>query len=147
MKFLWIGLFASASAAFAGTASLCDALPGNLVLNCGFEAVYVGSGIAPSSWNASNFTGFEIVTTAPVNVNSGDQSFRIANSLGQGAAVMTQTVVTIPGELYSFAFYLQNGLPNGLNQQFQAFWGTSANPTGGAPLLLDTGSTSSSYTQ
>jgi hypothetical protein len=147
--FLLFGLLLTVVPSFAEP-SICNALAGNLVLNCGFELPYAGDGNVPTDWNGSQFTGFEDVVDDPVN--SGLQSMRIANDefqsgepLFNGAAIMSQSFTDTPGQTYTFDFYLYNADPNGPEEQFQAFWGPSSNPTSVTPLFVDTGSAPESW--
>ena len=138
-------LLLGASANAAGI-SICDSLPINLIQNCGFEKPYPGGvGTVPTDWTGSDFTGFETVVTNPSQVNSGNQAMQIGNFKSQGAAVLSQSFADVSGTSYTFDFYLMNSAPNGANEQFQAFWGPSSNPTGGSPLFTDTGA-SGAYT-
>jgi hypothetical protein len=146
---LGFSLFA-ATAAMADAPSICDGISGNLVLNCGFELPYAGDGSVPVDWTGAQFTDFEDVVTDPVN--SGTYSMRIANDefqggepLFNGAAILSQSFTDVSGENYTFAFYLYNGEPNGSEEQFQAFWGPSSNPTSVTPLFVDTGSAPNSW--
>jgi hypothetical protein len=130
--------------------SVCNGVAGNLVLNCGFELPYAGDGSVPTDWTGSQFTSFEDVVNDPVN--SGLQSMRIANDefqggepLFNGAAIMSQSFTDTPGQTYTFDFYLYNGTPNGNEEQFQAFWGPSSNPTSLTPLFVNTGSAPASW--
>jgi hypothetical protein len=101
--------------------SICDAIAGNLVANCGFE---VGLPSTPGtfdpipSWPASGnvlgatdgFVGF------PANSGNGFSAFPSVGSLGS----ISQTIATIAGETYNFDFYYASdgGLPNA----FQTFF-------------------------
>jgi len=156
-----IGLsFLGASVALADPTSICDNTPTtNLVQNCGFELPYSGgAGTVPTDWTGAQFTTYEDVVTSPVN--SGSQSLRIANNefqggepLFDGAAILSQTISDVAGQNYILAFYLYNGMPNnggspnGSNEQFQAFWGSASDPTGGSPVFVDTGYVPSSWTE
>ncbi len=149
--FLAVGFsLLAVSPLLADPASICNATPGNLVLNCGFELPYAGDGSVPTDWTGAQFTGFEDVVTNPVN--SGTYSMRIANDefqsgepLFNGAAIMSQSFTDTPGEQYTFEFYLLNADPGGPDEQFQAFWGPSSSPTSGTPLFVDTNSAPDSW--
>lgn len=123
-------------AAFAST-SVCDAVSGNLIVNCGFETQPV-AGNVPPGWTAAQFTGEESIVNGGDVVNSGNYALRISNDeyqggpLFNGAAILSQTFTDTPGEVYDFNFYLLNGASNGGSGiQFQAFWDSTA----GTPLL------------
>jgi hypothetical protein len=133
--------------ATAGPVSICDGIAGNLILNCGFEATPIAPDAAvPVDWMGSQFTGFEAVTGSPVN--SGSEAMRISNDefqggepLFNGAAILSQSFTDIPLATYQFSFYVFNaaGAGDTSEQQFQAYWGTSAAPTAGTPVFADTG--------
>jgi len=117
----------------AGATSLCSSIVGNLVQNCGFDGATDGN--VPADWNASQFTSFEAIVDSPVN-GSDSNSMRIANDefqggepLLNGAAIMSQDFTDTPGEQYTFDFYVYNGDPNGAEEQFQAFWEPTTDPT------------------
>ncbi len=113
----------------AGASSICASIAGNQVRNCGFDGgATTPDGNVPIDWNASQFTGFELIVSGPVN-GSDSNSLRIANDefqpgepLLNGAAIMWQGFTDTPGEEYTFNFYVNNGAPGGGNEQFQAFW-------------------------
>jgi hypothetical protein len=109
------------SVAYAGS-SICDAVPGNLVLNCGFETGDT------THWTVTNpHSGYDVVVGSPVN--SGSFAFRIANDNYQGAAEISQTITDIPGQSYAFTFFVANGGGGSGVVDFQAFF------DGGTALL------------
>lgn len=149
---LGFGLFLVASTASAD--SLCEAISGNLVQNCGFDmgSTPVNGGEDPTDWTASQFTAFEQVVTDPLNGTDTD-SMRIANDefqagepLFNGAAIMSQTFADVVGQQYTFAFYLYDGGPGDSEEQFQAFWGSSSSPTSGTPVFVDAGTLPTGFT-
>jgi hypothetical protein len=96
------------------SASMCDAIPGNLVANCGFET--------------GNFTGWT-KTLAPfpgtdLTVQSGPHSGNFAAFFGAfeppDEDMISQSIPTIPGDAYSISFVLMNqeGTPNQFNAMF-----------------------------
>jgi hypothetical protein len=126
-------------------ASLCDAVAGNLIKNCGFEGgVTPPASNIPTGWTpTANWTGEDSIATSPVN--SGNTSLRIANDKDQGgtdttffdgSAAISQSFSDILDEEYTFSFYLDDPAPNDANELFQAFF----NSTSGTPLLLTDGS-------
>lgn len=121
--------------AWAGPISVCDDLAGNLILNCGFEALpIVGSGAVPTDWSGSDFLSYEDVVTS--HVNSGTYAMQIGNFDFQGAAILSQSFTDIAGATYQFTFYLFNGAGgNTSGQQSQAFWDSTL----GTPVFTDTG--------
>jgi hypothetical protein len=88
-------LIGSSPAAFANS-SQCDAVVGNLLLNCGFET---GS-FAGWTSTAANYTAVD---------NSNPYSGSYAASLGsESTAYLTQTVTDVVGAYYSLSFELDN---------------------------------------
>ena len=92
--------------------SICDAVTGNIVKNCGFETGTL------SSWTLAGNIGFTSVTN--VGVNSGNFAYT-SGAIGS-VSVLTQTLTTIPGSSYTFSFYQRadSGSPT---NSFQAFFG------------------------
>src|SRR5215472_1151537 len=95
------------STAFAlpaqATPSLCDAIAGNLVKNCGFEAA--------TAFGVPGFQGW-MATPGP---NPSFGAFAFIPHSGNNAAVfssvspfdtISQTLATSPGTLYDFSFFL-----------------------------------------
>lgn len=108
--FVVVGL---APAAVQAIPSQCDAVPGNIVLNCGFE-----TGSFVPGWTQSGNTagGTTYVSPGMTLAHSGDffAVFGPEGSLG----FITQTLVTVPGASYNLSFYLRN-LRAGTPNQFQ----------------------------
>jgi hypothetical protein len=98
---------ASGSAWAGPIPSICDAISGNLILNCGFEALPISVDAAvPLDWTGSDFTGYEDVVTS--HVNSGAYAMQIGNYDYQGAAILSQSFSGIAGATYQVTFYLYN---------------------------------------
>lgn len=99
---------------FAASSSICDAVVGNVVLNCGFEGgTQTLSATVPSDWTANtaytSFTGFNNVVGGPVN--SGGSALQIGNddpSSGQGTPMLSQTFADTSGLKYNVSYYLQD---------------------------------------
>jgi hypothetical protein len=94
--------------------SICDAVAGNLIQNCGFELGTLGS--YPKDWTAdAGFTlelgVFNFVT--PGNVNSGNYALSFGNYDYQGPAGISQTFSDIDGGNYQVTFYAFDGGANG----------------------------------
>jgi PEP-CTERM motif-containing protein len=113
---LCLGLGVLLSPALAGP-SLCDAISGNLVTNCGFET--------------GNFTGWA-TTPASTGSNFGVDAFiphtgTFAAFFGGTSPptndMISQSVSTIAGDAYTITFYLQNEL--GGTNQFTAIFGNT----------------------
>jgi hypothetical protein len=114
-----VALFAAVPG-FAG-ASLCDATAGNLVPNCGFE-----TGDFTSWTQVGTFMG--VVTTGDIsglNPNSGAYYAALGTFNGDGSLGPTVGLTTVPGQTYTFSFWLTNTFqgdalsPN----DFSADWG------------------------
>ncbi|MBA2590402.1 MAG: hypothetical protein H0U98_17450 [Alphaproteobacteria bacterium] len=100
-------LLAIGSGSANATPSLCNAVAGNLLQNCGFES---GSF---SGWNTSpapNGSDFGVAGTG----YTGSFDAYFGASAGMPDAI-GQTVLTTPGHLYDLQFYLKSdgNTPNG----------------------------------
>jgi hypothetical protein len=116
------------SSVLSAGASICDAIPGNIVTNCGFET--------------GDFTGWTVVdgsdetfvegSSFDTGPNSGN-FFAALGAVGSDGSV-SQTLTTVPGQTYNFSFWLASdgGLPN----DFTAQWNGT-----GLISLLDTPAT------
>jgi hypothetical protein len=83
--------------------SICDAVAGNLVSNCGFE-------IGLSDWTFTGNTSNVMPTGGPLEgvvANSGAEFLGLGNTGSDG--FMSQTLVTVPGQTYEISWYLQVG--------------------------------------
>jgi hypothetical protein len=140
----WIGF--SAGAAHAAS-SICDAVNGNLVLNCGFEALNPDS----SSPNGDGYPGNDpVVAWTYTPASSGTNSYvtGVPNSgsysFGFGAYeslndTISQTLATTVGKSYTINFYVAgDGDPDNNGNAFVASWG-------GTTLLSLTDDVASSY--
>jgi hypothetical protein len=109
-----LALLCCAAPGFGSTASICDGVSGNLVLNCGFETGDF------SDWNVLNDDGNTLVegSSFPDGVNSGN----FFAALGDEAATPTtvgQTFSDIAGTILTFSFYLySDGEPDGFAAQW-----------------------------
>jgi hypothetical protein len=91
--------------------SVCDAVDGNLVLNCGFEA----GTYPPPNWTVSgdqSFTGVD-----PTVAHSGAWGAYLGPVGGLG--YFTQTLATTAGTTYTLTFWLRSGPPP---NRFQVIW-------------------------
>jgi hypothetical protein len=138
-------LSAAALPSFAQTPSICDAIAGNLVKNCGFE---LGTGpstscvsspdtLVPDDWTVNKYFNTSCYTVAfdsvidycfdPTNtfcratwVNSGSQALDFGNVLALGPpAGISQVITDTPGLNYVVTFFVQNVNPVG-NESFVA---------------------------
>jgi hypothetical protein len=117
---MFFGLW-SAMPAMAGS-SICDAVSGNLVTNCGFET--------------GDFTGWTVggTTTNPGGNYYGVDGFD-ANSGNYGAymgqisssVTLSQNLATVSGNQYQITFYLEDdtAATTGYTQKFSATWGAT----------------------
>ena len=111
--------------------SICDAVAGNLVVNCGFETGDF------TGWTQGGNTGFTLVTGSAPYVNSGNFGAQLGPVGSDGT--LTQNVGAPGVTSYAVSFFLYNdgGTPN----DFTVFW----NGVDVGPDLVDAGAFS--YTQ
>ena len=104
-------VFGAATPSVKADPSQCEAVSGNLVLNCGFES---GLSFGPSWVNSGN-TAINGVAIGSPSTHSGEHGafFGPQNTLG----FLTQSLATVPGGSYNLSFYLKNG--GGAPNQFQ----------------------------
>ena len=93
-------------------ASICDAVAGNLVTNCGFETGDF------TGWTQGGNTGFTFVTSNPVYVFSGNFGAQLGPVGSDGT--LSQNVGAAGVTSYNVSFWLRNdgGTPN----DFTVFW-------------------------
>ena len=128
-----MGAIVSGLGSGSAIATICEAVPGNLVSNCGFETGDF------TSWTQSGNTVFDGVSGG-TRANSGSFGafFGAVSSLG----FITQNLSTTVGGTYDLAFFLEAdaGTPN----RFQASWdgaiisALTINNTPGFPYTLFT---------
>ena len=108
------------------SSSVCDAVAGNLVTNCGFETGDF------TGWTQGGNTGFTSVTSNPHYVFSGNFGAQLGPVGSDGT--LTQNVGAPGVTLYNASFWLLNdgGTPN----DFTVFW----NGVDVGPDLVDAGS-------
>jgi hypothetical protein len=129
-----------ANAALASS-SICDAIVGNLVANCGFEggSTAVGSSTVPNLWTpnaAYTSTGLNQVQPAP---HSGAFALQIGNFDDQAVPSLSQTLTDVAGNTYTGTLFLEyggnaNGTPD-TSAFFNVLIGSTiiASATGAAP--------------
>jgi hypothetical protein len=128
--------------------SLCNAVAGNLIQNCGFEQAPLtgpGDGSVPPAWTVGQWTNSDGVISNVLqsgyanDINSGSQALQIGNDPGEtgypsfnGAAILSQSFLDTSGDTLTFSFYLLNGeYVDNADDEFQAFFDS----TSGSPLL------------
>jgi hypothetical protein len=124
---------------FASTASVCDAVSGNLVNNCGFELGNFTdwTTTAASSGSAFNVTNITGATGGP---NSGSYDARFGATAGINDYI-DQSFATTAGDYYTVSFYVSTNANGGVGTgQFVANWNggniltiTNATQTGTGP--------------
>ena len=120
------GLMVSGVAATPARAqSVCDAVAGNLLTNCGFEFGNAGG------WSLTGNGGFFAITSGSSYLpNSG--SFYWDDGAVGSMAFLSQTLATNPGDTYNVSFYY-NSAGGHYNEVFGSFAGTPfvsiANPS------------------
>jgi hypothetical protein len=122
------------SAGGVGTPSVCDAIPGNLVTNCGFESgVFTGWTQTPADFG-SDFS----VSNGSVFVHSGNFGAVFGALLPPFEDTISQSIPTIAGDAYRISFFLDNS--GGPENQFTAMFGST-------PLLSLTNSGPFAFTE
>jgi len=108
-----IGFTSLPGSAGAGP-SICDAIPGNLIVNCGFENRFF------RGWTQSGNTGFSFVVGPGSlgNPNSGNR-FAALGPLGSDG-FLSQTFSDIAGQQLRLEFFMANdgGTPNDFHAAF-----------------------------
>jgi len=112
--------------------SVCGAISGNLVANCGFETGDF------TSWTESGSLGYNFVapaaSVAPNFANSGNFGAQLGPIGTPGDPTtygyLSQALATTPGRTYSLTYYLDNPSSDGDNAPsvFQASWNGSVIP-------------------
>ncbi|HTS64690.1 MAG TPA: hypothetical protein VMH28_21855 [Candidatus Acidoferrales bacterium] len=108
----------SVSPAAAGTISLCDSTPGNILSNCGFEA---SDAQAPANWVTDAAFNAHIPVYNTVEnqiVNSGSNALMFGNMDNDplGPAGLSQLLSDVLGYNYTVTFYLYfNTIPTKLD--------------------------------
>jgi hypothetical protein len=104
--------------------SICDAVAGNLVTNCGFE-------LGLSGWTETGNNTFTFAAPMPgIDPNSGSDYASLGN---ETEAFISQTLVTVPGQAYNVSWYLEVGEVGGASgpNDLHVTWG-------GAPVYSAT---------
>jgi hypothetical protein len=112
-------------------ASLCDAVAGNLVQNCGFETGDF------TGWTLTGNTGFTGVTGNFGGVDPNSGNFQAFWGAVGSDTLASQTMATVAGANYDFFFYLFNF--GGTESDFTASWDST-------PLLSFVDSGAQPYT-
>jgi hypothetical protein len=102
--------------------SICDAIAGNLVTNCGFET---GDFTGWTQTPATTGSDFGVTGTA-FFVNSGTFGAFFGATNPPFEDMMSQSIPTIAGDAYSVRFFLENfGMPTAPANQFTAEFGST----------------------
>ena len=116
MRNVLVGLISAAAVLSLGspanaTPSICDAIAGNLVQNCGFELPHPPNGLPPD-WNASG--GFMFVTNG--SPNSGFDALDIGAEPPDLDVLSQVLTTTTAGTHYTLSWYyhFSGGTPGGL---------------------------------
>lgn len=109
-----LGLVYALPVMASGGTSICDAVPGNLVANCGFETGDYSDWVTKAAPTGTDFGLIQY------NVNSGTFAARFGAINGQSDYI-DQFLPTTPGHSYRVSFFVDSGR---LNQggQFVANW-------------------------
>jgi hypothetical protein len=113
-----LGMLALSIAPGAWASSICNAVVGNVVTNCGFEGgVYSSTlstftnGDVPNSWTPNSafdeFPGFNQVTSG--NPNSGTYALLIGNGDAAPTPTLSQTFSDTSGVTYDGSLYISYG--------------------------------------
>jgi len=122
-----------APSAGAGSPSICDAIAGNLVMNCGFESGdFTGWAQTPA------FIGSDFSVRGGSIINSGDFGAGFGATNPPFEDKISQSIPTIAGDAYHVSFFLEN--EGGPANKFTAMFG-------GTTLLSGTDSDSFGYTE
>ena len=113
--------------------SICGAVSGNLILNCGFET---GDFTDWTATDAATGSALDVTLNIP---NSGTHDARFGASGGEND-LLDQTFATTSGDTYTVSFYVDSGAGVSGTGQFIANWNggniltlTGANGTGTGP--------------
>lgn len=134
-----VGLTGAPTPGAAQGASQCNAVSGNLVVNCGFEAANGTNTAFPASWTTdAAYGGNAGVFNQVVNNNrhSGLNALQFANFDDQAPAGVFQTFATVAGRTYTGSFFAFYGA--GVGADANAFLRASVD---GTTLLTLTGTT------
>ncbi len=101
--------------------SICDAVAGNILANCGFE-------LGLTDWTLSGNTVNTTSTGGPMDnvvvANSG-ANFAALGPMGSDG-FLSQTLVTVPGQAYDVSWYLEVGDFSGtVPNDFRVTWGAT----------------------
>jgi hypothetical protein len=103
----------------AGTASICDAEPGNIVLNCGFETGDL------TDWTVSGNNTWNFITS---DSHSGNFAWEAGPNPPE--VYISQTLDTVAGQSYTLSFWLEVSATPA--NQFEAWWNSTQS---GTPVL------------
>jgi hypothetical protein len=158
-RFYLVAIAASAAAALPNDAralpSLCDAVSGNLVNNCGFENGVHSSTLGgntnnsvPNGWTPNAAYDlrptFNEVDGSAAAVNSGNFALQIGNSDSDPAPTLSQTLTDVAGTVYSGSISVFYGA--GVGADSAAFFDVQINSVNVLALNDTTPFTYTNYT-
>ncbi len=111
--------------------SICDAIAGNLVQNCGFETESF-----PPSWDVTPAHDSSALSIGG-NSNSGVWAAQFG-AFAHEDDVISQTITTVPGTSYALTFYWQGDPGSGGDDHYFAQWN-------GETIVDVTGNSTSGY--
>ena len=99
--------------------SICDAVAGNLLVDCGFEMGFTG-------WSLSGNTVDTSATDGPMDntvfANSGSDFAALGPADSDG--FLSETLITVPGQVYHVSWFLEVGdLTTAAPNNFNVSWG------------------------
>jgi hypothetical protein len=113
---LLIGCIGAVPGSARAATSICDAVAGNLVTNCGFEGGFGSSTIGgntnnsvPNGWTPSAGYDLEPGFNHSSTPNSGTFGLSIGNDDGQPIPTLSQTLTDVSGQMYSGEMYVLYG--------------------------------------
>jgi len=108
MLLLLAAILAMMAVPASATASTCNAVPGNLISNCGFESGDFGG------WVQSGDTSITSVCTGCAHTGSYGAGYGPVDPL----RFLGQQIITVPGRAYELTFWIRNES----GQMFEVWW-------------------------
>ena len=105
------------------TPSACDAMSGNLIANCGFEAAGGAAAAYPQSWTTDSGYALHANVDNQVvtyDLHTGLNGLKFGNLDTEVAAGISQTVMTLVGATYAVTFWTYTGQTTDAGANFDA---------------------------